>query len=134
MKKNILILFFAIAAITYSCKKGPGQGGKTTITGKVWAEEWSLDFSQHYDTLDHWEMDQDVYLIFGDDATYGDRTKTNPSGVFEFHYMRAGDYTVYVYSNDAQTISNPSGKPVISKRINIPDDGTFDAGIFTIKK
>jgi hypothetical protein len=134
MKKNILLLIVALSVITYSCKKGPGQGGTTTITGKVWAEEWSLDFATHIDSLDHWEMDQDVYLVYGDDVTYSDRTKTSPAGVFEFRYMRAGDYVVYVYSNGLQTAAEPTGKPVISKRISISDGGTYDAGIFAIKK
>ena len=137
MKKIPVILFLcaAIAFLTDSCKKGPGEGGQTTITGKVWAEEWDdITYTQHYDTLDRWAPDEDVYIIYGDDATYSDRTKTSPSGVFEFKYLRAGDYTIYVYSGILQTAANPSGKAAVSKRVSIPSDGTFDAGKFTIKK
>ena len=134
MKKIIFALLSAVAVFSYSCKKGPGAGGTTTITGKVWAQEWSLDFQDHIDSLDHWEMDQDVYLVYGDDVTYSDRTKTNPSGIFEFHYLREGNYVIYIYSNEAQTSINPSGKIAVSKRVSISDGGTYDAGVFTMKK
>ena len=137
MKKisTIVFLFASLAVIITSCKKGPGEGGQTAITGKVWAEEWDdLTYTQHYDTLDRWAMDEDVYIIYGDDVTYSDRTKTSPTGVFEFKYLRAGDYTIYVYSGILQTAANPGGKTAVSKRVSIPGDGTFDAGKFTIKK
>ena len=135
MKRNLLILLLSSVVVLCSCKKGPGEGGQTTIQGKVWAEEWDdLTYTQHYDSLDRWAMDEDVYIIYGDDATYGDRTKTNPSGVFEFKYLREGDYTVYVYSGAPNNSTTPGGKEAVSKRVSIPDDGMFDAGTFIIKK
>ncbi|MBK5286156.1 MAG: hypothetical protein JJE25_12210 [Bacteroidia bacterium] len=131
MKKIFLIILLAPLVTFYSCKKGPGEGGQTTIAGKVWAEEWDDNtYTQHYDTLDRWAMDEDVYVIYGDDATYGDRMKTGPDGVFEFKYLREGDYTIYVYSGSIK----PGKKEAVSKRVSIPDHGTYDAGKFTIKK
>src|SRR5215510_11150462 len=98
-KKYLIILSVLCLSVVLSCKKGPGEGGRTSIIGKVWAEEWDdISYTVHYDSLDHWAMDEDVYIIYGDDATYGDRVKTGPDGVFEFRYLREGDYTIYVYS------------------------------------
>jgi hypothetical protein len=135
MKQKIAILFFASLAVISSCKKGPGEGGQTTIYGKVWAEEWDdLTYTQHYDSLDRWAMDEEVYLIYGDDASYSERTRSGPDGVFEFKYLREGDYTVYVYSGAPNNSTTPGGKVAVSKRVSIPDDGTFDAGTFVIKK
>jgi hypothetical protein len=134
MKGSICIVLIASAVFT-ACKKGPGEGGETTIYGKVWAEEWDdLTYTQHYDTLDRWAMDEEVYLIYGDDASYSERTRSGPDGVFEFKYLREGDYTVYVYSGAPNNSTTPGGKVAVSKRVSIPDDGTSDAGTFVIKK
>ncbi len=124
------MLFVSLVVAFSACKKGPGSGGTTSIIGKVWVEKWDPDFIVHADTLDYWAMDADVYIIYGDDATYGDRTKTGPGGVFEFHYLREGHYTIYVYSDSP----NPGGKVAVIKELDIPGDGTTDIGTLTIKK
>src|SRR5258705_8803884 len=97
MKKIILFLFIAYIAVTTSCKKGPGEGGQTNIIGRVWEQKWIG--SLHIDTLDHWATEQDIYIIYGNDLAYGNRTRTGPEGLYEFQYLRAGDYTVYFYSD-----------------------------------
>ena len=79
-------------------------------------------------------MDEEVYLIYGDDASYSERNRTGPDGFFEFRYLREGDYTIYVYSGAPQTSSTPGGKVAVSKQVSIPGDGTFEAGTFKIKK
>jgi len=135
--KKYFIFFSILSSIVFlSCKKGPGEGGRTSIIGKVWAEEWDdISYTQHYDSLDRWAMDEEVYIIYGDDASYGDRIRTGPDGVFEFKYLREGDYTIYVYSEAVENSSaSAGGKVAVSKRVSIPKKGTYDAGIFTIKK
>ncbi len=136
MKKFLIIISVLGSVLFLSCKKGPGEGGRTSIIGKVWAEEWDdISYTVHYDSLDHWAADEDVFIIYGDDVSYGDRIRTGPDGVFEFKYLREGDYTIYVYSEAPQNSSaTPGGKVAISKRVSIPKKGTYDAGTFTIKK
>src|SRR5215510_7580295 len=121
MKKTFILLVIVLL-LFMSCKKGPGEGGRTSIIGKVWAEEWDdISYTQHYDSLDHWAADEDVFIIYGDDISYGDRIRTGPDGVFEFKYLREGDYTVYVYSEAPEnSAATAGGKVAISKRISIP--------------
>src|SRR6185436_18717884 len=120
---SVLVLLFI------ACKKGPGEGGNSSILGKVWVEEWNSSFTVHNSANDHAGMDEDVYIIYGDDATYGDRVKSGPDGVFEFKYLRPGNYTIYVYTDSSQ----PGGKTAIKKTVEIPGKGqTVDAGVFTI--
>ena len=131
MGKKIFFLLFISLTVVCSCKKGPGEGGETTIQGKLWAQEWDdLTYTQHYDTLDRWAMDEDVYLIYGNDATYSERTRTGPDGVYEFKYLREGAYTIYAYSGS----TNPGGKEVVYTYANIPEDGVYQAATLTIKK
>ena len=136
MKKNFIILSVIIVTLFLSCKKGPGEGGRTSVTGRVWAEEWDdISYTQHYDSLDRWAADEEVYIIYGDDLSYGERIRTGPNGVFEFKYLREGDYTVYVYSEALENVSaTAGGKVAVSKRISIPEKGTYDSGTFIIKK
>ena|SRR5690242_2278212 len=136
MKKYFILLNILCSLILLSCKKGPGEGGRTSIIGKVWAQEWDdISYTVHYDSLDHWAADEDVFVIYGDDVSYGDRIRTGPNGVFEFKYLREGDYTIYVYSEAPEnSAATAGGKVPISKHISIPNKGTFDAGLFTIKK
>lgn len=136
MKKYFIVLLVVSSAAFFSCKKGPGEGGQTSIIGKVWAEEWDdISYTQHYDSLDRWAADEEVYVIYGNDASYGDRIRTGPDGVFEFRYLRAGDYTIYVYSEAPEnSAATAGGKVAVSKRVSIPKKGTYDAGTFTIKK
>jgi hypothetical protein len=134
--KNYLIIFSVLCFLFVSCEKGPGEGGRTSIVGKVWAEEWDdISYTVHYDSLDRWAADEDVFIIYGDDVSFGERIRTGPDGVFEFKYLREGDYTIYVYSEAVENVSSTAGgKVAVSKRVSIPRKGTFDAGVFTIKK
>jgi hypothetical protein len=72
-----------------------------------------VDLSNQQDTLEYDAFDQDVYLIYGDDVSFSERTKTSFNGMFEFKYLRKGSYTVYVYSEDE--FSTSGTRPVIEK-------------------
>jgi hypothetical protein len=125
--KFIVFLFFVFVMAITACKKEAGEGGQASITGKVWMQEWIGTY--HDSTNDHWATERDIYIIYGNDVSYGNHTKTGFDGLYEFQYLREGDYTVYVYS-DSTTILKTSIKKVISTS----GKGTSDAGIFTIKK
>lgn len=89
------VLIFVLSVLLFwgitSCKKTAGSGGNSSIHGKVWAKD--------YPTLAEYPAtEKDVYIIYGDDLSYGDRVRTNYDGVFEFKYLRKGKYKVYTYS------------------------------------
>lgn len=99
MKKGLS--FLALAAIPFallfnSCSSGPGPGGKASITGTVKGTRWLNNCTTNAGTF--LAEDEDVYIIYGDDPSYGDRVKTGPGGVFYFPYLRPGKYTIYAYS------------------------------------
>src|ERR1041384_11312 len=101
--KKILLLMLITSAALVSCKKGPGEGGKSKITGKVWVENYNT-LNSPWDTYflkgEYAGADKDVYLVFGEDISYGMKVKAGPEGQFEFDYLRPGKYTVYVQSKD----------------------------------
>ncbi len=123
MKRFIFLSTIATAFLFSSCKNGPGPGGQATITGHVYTKgNWNSLCTLYTDSSSgftpFYAPDADVYLIYGEDPTYGTRVKTAPDGTFQFQYLRTGKYTVYVYSNDCLA---PAGKSTVSATLEITD-------------
>ena len=93
-----LILSVSVALI--ACEKGPGKGGTSKITGKIIVREYNRDFTIQK-TPDYPGAKEDVFIIYGGDAVYGDKFETGYDGTYEFNYLREGSYTVYAYSKDS---------------------------------
>ncbi len=104
------IIFLFSLAIMVSCAKGPGSGGNSTIRGKVWVKDYNGSFTLLLGS--YYAPEEDVYIIYGDEATYSERVKTNYDGTFEFRYLRPGNYKIYAYSKDS-TLQTTSMKAVI---------------------
>lgn len=96
-KIYICILILAITVLT-GCTKEEGEGGTSSITGKVYV----LDYNFEYTTLlgEYYAQEEDVYIVYGDDEVYSDRFDTHHDGTYRFQYLRQGTYTVYAYSED----------------------------------
>jgi hypothetical protein len=111
-----------------ACSSGPGAGGRATITGKIKAQ----DYTNNCTTLngEYMAADEDVYIIYGDEASYGDRVRTGPDGTFMFRYLRKGTYKVYAYSDDCSALS---GTRAVIATIEITDrKQEADAGTITV--
>lgn len=112
----------AFAALTMlvllvsGCSKNPGPGGQATITGKIHAKDYNGNGTVLLGEYD--APDEDVYIIYGDEPTYGDHVKTGPDGVFRFQFLNKGKYRVYVYSKDFTSVS---GKEAIYADVEITD-------------
>ena len=85
MKSKIVLVLLSLITLIISCKKEAGQGGRATIKGKVYAEYWDKDFFSKQDSA--YAPNVDVYIIYGNDASYGDNQKTSYDGTFEFKYL-----------------------------------------------
>lgn len=106
---NKLVLFLAVLpfASFVSCSDEEGEGGKAKISGMVYKivdggdiAKSGDDYSFVRDTVV--ASDVDVYLIYGGDQNnvYDDKTKTSHNGVFEFDYLREGDYSLFAYNDN----------------------------------
>lgn len=115
MIRNLFLVALLISLFT-SCTNGPGQGGKASIQGKVHATNWNSTCT--IISGDYYAPDEDIYIIYGDDPSYGDRIKTGPDGTFWFRYLRPGKYTIYVYSKDC---SAASGKSTVQATVEITE-------------
>lgn len=104
---RLMSFMFVILGIV-SCEKGPGEGGTSSIQGYVHVADFQ-------NGTDYPGADYDVFLIYGDDVSFSERSRTAYNGKFEFKYLREGDYTVYVYSDDL----SPSETRAVIDRVTI---------------
>ena len=134
MKKLFwIVLLFCHILIIQSCKKSPGEGGNSSIRGKVITEEWNKTFTVK--NFEYPGADEDVFIIYGDEVTYGERIRTSYDGAFEFKYLRPGKYKIYVYSQQYQTSSNQSPLTPVIKEVEITQKKQIeDIGTLVIKR
>jgi len=131
LKKIITILTLFAITIGTACKKPAGEGGTSTIKGSVYTKNYNSNFSTLLGKYPG--ADVDVYIIYGDEATFGDRTKSGPDGVFEFKYLRKGKYKIYVYSKDSVATVGPPYS-MTNPNVNAPDMAVYKDGEITKRK
>lgn len=85
-----------IGFLFFSCEDQPGEGGKASIQGKVYVKDFNGNCTVLLDSF--YGIDEEVYLIAGDDPSYFERVRTGPDGTFWFPYLRKGKYEVYALS------------------------------------
>ena len=110
---TVLLLAIGVLFVS-SCTKPEGEGGTSTIQGKVYA----FDYNGSGVLQDEfYAPDEDVYIIYGTEDNYHDDSyETSFDGSFRFQYLRPGTYTVFVYSD---CVSCPSGTEAISQTVEI---------------
>lgn len=118
-KISSFLLVLLVSALSYSCSKEAGEGGNSSIYGKIIAHNYNAEFT----TLKgiYPAADEDVFIIYGNDRSYSERVSTSYDGVFEFKFLRPGDYTVFVYSKDS-TLTLPSGMYVVKQQVTISEN------------
>lgn len=130
MKKYIRFLgFLLLSTVAISCSKEAGDGGNSTIYGKIIAYDYNAEFTELKGIYP--AADEDVFLIYGNDHSYSQRIRSNYNGVYEFKFLRPGDYTVYVYSKDS-TLTIPSEMYAIISKVSI-DKNKQDVEVAEIK-
>jgi hypothetical protein len=129
-----LFLVIGLAVLVIGCKKTPGDGGLATIRGKVVEEiRFVLTNPATYAT-EYPAPDEDVWIVYGNNVSPDERVRTNYDGEFEFQFLRPGEYTIYVYSNDTTGATDvaPDRMPII-KTITIDERRQdIDLGEFRI--
>lgn len=95
--RRYFCLFFVFVLLV-SCEKEPGEGGRASITGRIFIENWNGNCTQLLE--EYYGIEEVVYIIAGDDPSYFERIRTGPEGRFWFPYLRTGTYTVYGLSEE----------------------------------
>ena len=105
-------VLLAFVLVFSGCEKLAGEGGASTISGKVYAKDYN---GSGVLQEEFYLADEDVFIIYGEgDNYYDDSYKTSFDGSFRFQYLRPGTYTVFVYSD---CIACPSGTEELSQTV-----------------
>ncbi|CAN5605485.1 hypothetical protein BH11BAC1_BH11BAC1_12820 [soil metagenome] len=87
-----------------SCSKDEGEGGTSTIKGKVMVRKYDNSFQ----TLlsESTAPDESVFIIYGSDHdTYDNDYKTSFNGEYEFKYLQKGTYKIFAYTTDTAGVA-----------------------------
>ena len=133
MKTFVILLLGSLLFFT-SCEKEAGEGGTSSIKGKVWVKNYNGSFTNLNN--EYPGIAEDVYIIYGDDISYGERMEANHNGEYEFKYLNKGRYTIYVYSKDSASIASGNANApdiAIKQVVEITDKKqTVEAPLITI--
>lgn len=110
--KNILgVGLCSLFALTlFSCSDEEGEGGKSTLWGKVYkvSDNGDIAVSGSFPNLNcSFVKDtvlaagEEVYIIYGGSGEiYDDKVKTSSNGCYQFEYLKSGKYKVYVLGDN----------------------------------
>lgn len=141
-KKISLTLWIILLFLFNACKKYEGQGGKSSITGKIILHQKLYINGVYTETVTLSGAKEDVYIVYGeDDLIYDDKVQCNYDGTFKFDFLQPGTYTIFAYNEVFHTGSNVSNndddyytlEPVIQK-ITLKKKESVDIGTVILTK
>ena len=124
MRTSIAVV--AAVLLLAACTKQAGEGGAGRVHGRVVKEIRLVMSNPGTVVASYAAPDEEVWIQYGESLSPDDRVHTNYDGEFEFEFLRRGEYTVYVYSEDTTGAQNVSpDRMAIKRRFTI--DGRKDA-------
>lgn len=120
MRKQFILAATCLSFLgLIACNKTPGEGGTSSITGKIYRIETNV----LGDTLDeYYAADYDVYILYGtEDSIYDDKFSTSLDGSYEFKNLLPGAYTVFAYTRCDLC---PGEETAVTRDIEITEKGT----------
>lgn len=124
IKSQVIFLLSLSLILLAGCEKDEGVGGTSKIVGTLIEKTYSEDFSRLYQTRP--AIDEDVFIVYGDDLTIGEKIATNYNGQFEFPFLREGDYTLFYLS---ESLDHPGeGDMEVLHQVSLSKGQTIDLG------
>ncbi len=118
---GIFAIFLLIAG---SCVNEEGEGGTSSISGKLVTQYYNDDYSMMI--KEEPAVDEKVSILYGDESFVGDDVDASNDGSFRFSWLRRGTYTVYYESED--TLTAEREEKVISHQVSIDKGEQHDMG------
>lgn len=130
-----LLAVFCLSTMLAACKKEAGEGGNSSISGKVEKDIRVVLTNPATTQSTVIAADQDVYIVYGDHTSPDDRIQTNYEGEFEFRNLRPGNYTIYTFSKDTNAVAVPWDEDHMPIRVELEISDKkqeLDAGTLTV--
>ena len=107
---GLSFLLFTAIALT-ACEKPEGPGGTSSISGTLIRQSYNNDYSLLINEKP--AVNEDIFIIYGDDEVPGDKISTGLNGTFIFNYLRPGNYIIFYMSEDSSAATNDETEVVI---------------------
>lgn len=120
MKATFTLLICSLFILT-SCEKEAGEGGASSIKGKVHVKDYGEGENPMF-MREYPGANEDVYIIYGENIAVGDKIDASPTGEYEFSNLREGEYTIFVKSRDPEAIQmadNDAAEVAIVTKVTI---------------
>jgi len=129
LSRIIGFLFCSFSLLLSSCAKEAGEGGSSTIKGRI----YGYDINTSGVVTDSAVVqDVRVYISYGDNSTVDDDTRSSYTGEYVFRGLHKGKYTVFVYSQCNDCPFNQEVKKQVveiteaNQEVLVPDIVIFD--------
>jgi hypothetical protein len=129
LSRIIGFLFCSFSLLLSSCAKEAGEGGSSTIKGRI----YGYDINTSGVVTDSAVVqDVRVYISYGDNSTVDDDTRSSYTGEYVFRGLHKGKYTVFVYSQCNDCPFNQEVKKQVveitekNEDVIVPDFVIFD--------
>lgn len=99
---KVVVFLMMVSPLFLSCEKSEGPGGNGSISGTVTEQFYNDDFSVMVYEMP--AVDEDIFIVYGDQKEVGDRVRTNHLGQFRFKWLYPGNYQVYFMSADSTSV------------------------------
>ncbi|MBC8048239.1 MAG: hypothetical protein H7Y00_15675 [Fimbriimonadaceae bacterium] len=106
------VLFIALFLIS-SCELTPGEGGTSSITGKVFVHELN---SSGIVIAEYYSTDEKVFILYDEDSIFDEETSTSFNGEYQFKFLRKGNYRIFSYS-DINSFTNEQEQILVEVEI-----------------
>lgn len=112
-------LFF-LAAIFSSCEKTEGRGGTGSISGTLMEYFYNDDYSSLI--MQKVAVDEEIFILYGEEGSVGDRVVTGASGEFRFRYLYPGTYYIYHRTRDSTEILDMNVEKMYEVKLDKGED------------
>ena len=120
----VLAMLCIVSILGTSCQKDPGFGGTGAIKGTLTEKFYNDDYSVLLDEKP--AVDEEVFILFGDDPVLGDRVFTSLTGAFRFEFLYPGEYHIYYQSEDPAAV--PEDDWTTLRSVNLKSGEELDLG------
>lgn len=114
--KQFIFGFAVLALLLGSCSKEAGEGGSSSISGKLYILDYNSTLT-HFNEA-YYGSKEDVYIVYGDNTVYNNSMETSFDGSYRFDNLRKGHYRIFAYSKDT-TGTIPGGVFAVIKEVDI---------------
>ncbi|MCF8346707.1 MAG: hypothetical protein K9G38_05805 [Bacteroidales bacterium] len=115
-----LTIVTVLSAFTTGCEQPEGYGGNASISGKIITEFYNDDYSALIRTAP--AMDEQVFLLFGDNENVADKVESSANGSFNFSFLNPGKYKIYYESEDSTKLDGSDIPVMIDIELSSGED------------